>query len=609
VGSGTSNVAVNQPISGLAAATTYYFRVVGTNSAGPTSGSILSFVTSTGGQPAPTATTVAASGISTSGATLNGSVNPNGASTDAHFVWGTDPNLVGGTTTAAQNVGSGSSNVAVNQPISGLAAATTYYFRVVGTNSAGPTDGSILSFVTSSGGGSSTPPQPPVNYSATGISDSQIRLTWVDVSDNEDGFTIQRKISGLWKIVGSVGAGVEQFVNTGLQSETTYEYRVRACNVAGCVSTGNFFGTTLAPGQVIGAEVGTNAATSVGSVNAVLNATVNPNGQSTELWFEYGTDPGFVGAVTSATVPVGSGSSAVNQAIPISGLTAVTRYYFRPKAQASGVTTTGPVGSFVTEPVAGSLIRIVTFGDSNTDWGYSGTSATVLVSSYVSNRASTRLAFHQPNSSLQLAGKIESQWAGSDPIVAINHGIAGTTSGTGTSGGAPNALTSVSGVTRFRAEVLGTGYLWSGGETGGNFPSGPISRTLAFTPDGNDFGYISMGTNDPGAGISTSQTLANLQTMINAWIGAGHAANRLIITTLAPRNATQTGTIPAINAGIRSLATASGVHLVDLAAFTSDDDGLTWESAAFHVGDSVHYSEAVRDWLASQVVAHIAAVN
>ena len=49
----------------------------------------------------PTATTLAATGVTTTAATLNGSVNPEGSATTVTFVYGTDPTLKTGTTTTA----------------------------------------------------------------------------------------------------------------------------------------------------------------------------------------------------------------------------------------------------------------------------------------------------------------------------------------------------------------------------------------------------------------------------------------------------------------------------------------------------------------------------
>ena len=188
----------------------------------------------------------------------------------------------------------------------------------------------------------------------------------------------------------------------------------------------------------------------------------------------------------------------------------------------------------------------------------------------------------------------------------MNHAIAGTTSGGGGYGGpdrngsgSPNARTVVGGVTRFEGEVLGRGYPWLGGE-----PYGPLPRVNAFAPDAASFAYVSIGTNDAFA-MPVWQTLDNIEWMVRTWIGAGQAADHIVLTTLAPGNHYDRELVPAVNAGIRALAARTGAGLIDLAAFTSPDDGRTWRHAGLHVGDELHYSEAVRDWLAAEMVAHM----
>ncbi|MDP9178184.1 MAG: SGNH/GDSL hydrolase family protein, partial [Gemmatimonadota bacterium] len=250
-------------------------------------------------------------------------------------------------------------------------------------------------------------------------------------------------------------------------------------------------------------------------------------------------------------------------------------------------------------------LQLVTFGDSNTDYGYSGNNFPIVASSYVGNFAATRLGPNDPNSTSQLAGKIESRWRASrsQTIVVVNHGIGGTTTGTGrTIVGSPNARESVNGVTRFEGEALRVAYPWSGGEPqSNNYPSGPIPRVQAFTPRTSDFLYISMGTNDAGAGISTASTIVNLEWMVDLWIARGIAANHIIVTTLSPRSPGQLSVKP-LNDQIRSKFLPKGVSVVDLAAMTSNDGGDTWKSASLHIGDSLHYAESVRDLLADAVV-------
>jgi lysophospholipase L1-like esterase len=270
-------------------------------------------------------------------------------------------------------------------------------------------------------------------------------------------------------------------------------------------------------------------------------------------------------------------------------------------------------------------VRLVLLGDSNTDAGWSGTEPRAVVRSYVSD-GPPRVAPQGPHSPLQLAGKIERQWrsvAGAPPIRVVNHGISGTTTGGGghggkdrNPGGSPNARTPVNGVTRYEGEVLGAAYPWSGGEPVSlAFPTGAIRGVNALVRGPNDFAYVSLGTNDlANDGVPPVTTLENLTWMVDRWIAAGHAPDHLILTTLAPRLDRDLGdAIPTINAGIRALAARRGTGLVDLAAVTSPDDGRSWRSAALHVGDRLHYSEAVRDSLAARIGtyrrAHVAAAR
>jgi uncharacterized repeat protein (TIGR01451 family) len=96
--------------------------------------------------PPPTVTTNAATLPGEFGATLNGTVNPNGSATQTWFEYG--PTMSYGNTTPTQGIGSGSTDVAVSAAVSGLACNTTHHFRAVGVNPSGTTFGSDLTFTT-----------------------------------------------------------------------------------------------------------------------------------------------------------------------------------------------------------------------------------------------------------------------------------------------------------------------------------------------------------------------------------------------------------------------------------------------------------------------------
>ncbi len=301
-----------------------------------------------------------------------------------------------------------------------------------------------------------------------------------------------------------------------------------------------------------------------------------------------------------------------------SALSAGREYCYQVRAKAGGgLTTSAGSNRVCVRTMAGSspAVRVVTFGDSNTDWGLNGTSSQVLAKAYISESPSS--AAMLPHSSDQLAGKIETRWRAvrSNAIRVVNHAISGTTTGGGAYGGpnrrwtgAPQARTPVAGITRFQGEVLGARWPWSGGEpVNAKYVEGALRRVQAYVPGINDFAYVSMGTNDASAGITTQQTLANLGWMIDQWRAAGRRADHFLLTTLAPRAGAGGQSFPTLNNGIRALAASKGVVLIDLANHTSADNGRTWRSASLHVGDGVHYSEPVRDWLAGAVVAAIRA--
>jgi Calx-beta domain len=63
---------------------------------------------------------------------------------------------------------------------------------------------------------------------------AQLTLSWTDNSNNEDGFRIERRISGgSFAQIAVVAANVTSFIDSGVTAGTTYCYRVRAYNQAG----------------------------------------------------------------------------------------------------------------------------------------------------------------------------------------------------------------------------------------------------------------------------------------------------------------------------------------------------------------------------------------
>ena len=143
--SGTSPVSVSGHLTGLTAATKFHYRISATYQGQTSGGGDATFTTP--GAP-PSASTEAASAITTTTASLNAKVNPNGSQvTECRFEYGTSASY-GSTVPCSASPGSGQGYVAVSAPVTLLAPATPYHFRIVAKNSFGEGEGTDNTFTT-----------------------------------------------------------------------------------------------------------------------------------------------------------------------------------------------------------------------------------------------------------------------------------------------------------------------------------------------------------------------------------------------------------------------------------------------------------------------------
>ncbi|MHB8694712.1 MAG: fibronectin type III domain-containing protein [Solirubrobacteraceae bacterium] len=155
-GAGTGAVAAASAVTGLDPNTVYHLRIDATSAAGTTVGRDVAFATETacvrGSKPA--VATEAAAGISPTGATLQGLVDPRGCATTYRFEYGTTAAY--GQLTPLIAAGSGTTTVPEAAALTGLAPTTVYHYRIVAADAAGTTVGHDVAFATRP-----LPPPPP----------------------------------------------------------------------------------------------------------------------------------------------------------------------------------------------------------------------------------------------------------------------------------------------------------------------------------------------------------------------------------------------------------------------------------------------------------------
>jgi len=136
---------------------------------------------------------------------------------------------------------------AVNHQDMGLSPNTTYCYRVRAYNAAGNSAYSNETSATTPSG-----PAAPSDLTVTGIASSQINLTWLDNSNYEDGYRIERKTgsTGSWSEIALRGPDYTWYQDTGLLRNTTYFYRVRAYNATGNSAYSNETSATTWAGGV-----------------------------------------------------------------------------------------------------------------------------------------------------------------------------------------------------------------------------------------------------------------------------------------------------------------------------------------------------------------------
>jgi hypothetical protein len=294
-------------VTGLAADTTYFFRVVALN------GAVASSPSSTASAKTPSATPATPTGLA---AAVK-------SATQIDLAWADNSPIETGyrvqrATNSTFTTGLITSNIAANSKTfsaTGLTPNTTYYFRVYAVN------GTLLSTASTTVSGKTLAVNAPTALAGTVASSTQINLAWTDNSTNETGFRVQRATNSTFTtglVTTNLAANVKTLNATGLLANTTYYFRVYALN-----------GTLLSTASNV-----VTAKTFAVNPPSALKATVVSATQINLGWTDNSTnETGFrVQRATNSAFTTGlvtTNLAANVKTLNVTGLLANTTYYFR----------------------------------------------------------------------------------------------------------------------------------------------------------------------------------------------------------------------------------------------------------------------------------------
>jgi phosphodiesterase/alkaline phosphatase D-like protein len=282
----------------------------------------------------PTVTTTAATNVGLTSATLNGTVNANGANTsEIVFEYGTTT-AYGSTIAATPSTATGSSDTSVTAELTGLAPGSVYYFRLRAENEAGTnTSSNDTSFLLI--------PPAPVATAATVVSQTGFTANW-NITNGAASYRLDVATDNSFSnpITGyadkDAGSGISSLVS-GLTAGNTYYYRVRAINTTGTSANSNTITQILIPADPV-------ATAATGVTQTGFTANWNTANGATGYRITIATDA----ACTTPVIGYNNISVGNVTTLAVPDLTAGGTYYYRLRAY----NTTGTSSSSNTITVA-----------------------------------------------------------------------------------------------------------------------------------------------------------------------------------------------------------------------------------------------------------------
>ncbi len=222
--------------SGLAGSTTYVYRVAACNVSGcsafSTEASVTTPAAAPGAPASPSATPVSPTQIDLSWSAASGTVES--------YVIGRASSAGGTYATLATH----NASVRSHQD-TGLEPATTYFYRIEACNATACTAADPVSATTHP-----LPPGAPANVSATTISPTQVRIDWEAAAGVVSEYRVERAETsgGPYAELAILSADNSSYLDAGLSINSTFYYRVLACNGSGCSPSTEVVGSTRPPG-------------------------------------------------------------------------------------------------------------------------------------------------------------------------------------------------------------------------------------------------------------------------------------------------------------------------------------------------------------------------
>ncbi len=344
-------IRVSPNITGLQPHTVYHWRLMVKTKHGLATGADHEFKT----EQYPVVQSKSATAVRTSIATINGTVNPEGAETDYYFEYGKTTEY--GNSTAETSAGSGVGVVEESRTMINLSPSTTYHYRIVARYPGGTKYYGVDEAFTTLATGqpfAETSPAKEITETKAGL--------WgvVDPEGLETQYYFEYGTTpsyGSKTSKESAGLSTSEFDEhrtvSSLLPGTTYHFRMVATN-----SDGTTYGNDEVFATLYKPTVETQAASGIVETEATLKGAVDPNGQETKYTFEYGPTTSY-GSKT-AEVGAGSGTTKVEVSKGLGGLTASTTYHFRIAATNSSGTSYGEDATFTT--IGGPPAYISSFG-------------------------------------------------------------------------------------------------------------------------------------------------------------------------------------------------------------------------------------------------------